>query len=1056
VSVGARPPASAVVDLERLRRAADATLRNAVAHLAGAGQWNRLHALLLGSTAWREAKLERFGSDVSYLEDLRLALDALQERSNRPSPGQVATAVELVMARHGVEAAGDLHSDVDLQTLAWLGRDTHAIAYARTRLVATGSPEGLCAVWRVLRERGRPNRLLLAEARDAVRALEPGARRTRLQVEIAESLLAIGEAEQGLGLLDAAFEESCGETEVQMVVTPTQAARVLIGVQGQEPISQPLAESVHDEPFHHLRLGNIVEALVRCRQFGRAAAAIPAIDSPAARVRLWGVLSRALRRARRAEASDRARADGERDASAIEDPGRRAHARAHLAARTDCPQRLLDAIEDDLQAATERAREAIRVGNQFALGRSQRLDRLNAVIGVENVCAVARALHRAGRRREAVAALSTAEGLVADLNAETDDEDLLGETPVLYIEQYAGARRVSSVARFSRREDAVGALAVACAAVGQRTRARALLADLGHERVRLACGYRIARLMARAGLAHEAIDVASTVPACPLFETDGGPDLVLLTRFNHDAYRRAATDSYADVARTAAAMLLARGRLVECEAFIPRAVEQYEPPTGREGATSGSTRDGRAGLRGELDGLLAHAYARAGRASEALELLASSHVRAAAAQTESIPFVVMRLIEAYARYDQVETAAALIPLVEIHSLQTDAHGIVAAAEAERRGPAGVRAGIRRLLDAREAGPEQATPYLRAGSLRIAAKRLAAIGAAREAAESIVAASEVAAGLKEPALKSDAFRLLAEAIHGIGDSEAVDAAYAVAADEARAVVPRWGAIRLYAALGESQHRTGRSASADGAFRAAVHELGLRYPGTHSADASALSLALARTDRFDLAVSVASTICDDPRYRAQLHETIHGLVAELTRAGRWAEASTLALTLTEPGDAARALCTIARGLVDAARDVEAARTLEFATSLGRRTTDPERRAGIAVGVAIIRARRGELDAALGELSALEDAEVRRLGLSAVQEEEIGRGNVVRGVAQWRGRSVEQLLERLVAWAPAFERIDPTLPPGVLTRALRIAGWYRPWWSRVHAAVIGSRVA
>jgi hypothetical protein len=135
-------------------------------HLYESGDHEHLQSLI--SKPWMEARY--LGGGYSYqgfLNDVSLA----RQTELAKKAYDVIALVRLQMARQVVTEQVSPYTDIDLQTLVWLGRDPEAIGYARQRRTPNEHFEGLFAIYGAIEERSGCDLKLYSEILHLANAL---------------------------------------------------------------------------------------------------------------------------------------------------------------------------------------------------------------------------------------------------------------------------------------------------------------------------------------------------------------------------------------------------------------------------------------------------------------------------------------------------------------------------------------------------------------------------------------------------------------------------------------------------------------------------------------------------------------------------------------------------------------------------------------------------------------------------------------------------------------------------------------------------------------------
>jgi len=148
-------------------------------HLLHARHYDELYTLLTDSPKWMEAKFIACSGDTAFVSDLDLAIS---QYADPLIPSQLVKLASLYAARQIINHRTKSYSDRDLRTLALLGHEAEALAYAYLREQFTERADGVLAIQSGIQQSGRTHPQLLDELIDLVdRIPEPIAKAIRLR-----------------------------------------------------------------------------------------------------------------------------------------------------------------------------------------------------------------------------------------------------------------------------------------------------------------------------------------------------------------------------------------------------------------------------------------------------------------------------------------------------------------------------------------------------------------------------------------------------------------------------------------------------------------------------------------------------------------------------------------------------------------------------------------------------------------------------------------------------------------------------------------------------------
>ncbi|WP_068816760.1 NB-ARC domain-containing protein [Phormidesmis priestleyi] len=133
---------------------------NLTFHLIKAERKEELYRLLVGSPDWMEAKFINCRGDSSYVADIKMAIDEL---NNSSDASQLLVLVRLNAAHQVVYERSSQYDNDYLEILAWLGREAESISHARLTLDINRRYIKLLAIYDALRKRGKDTSALLDE-----------------------------------------------------------------------------------------------------------------------------------------------------------------------------------------------------------------------------------------------------------------------------------------------------------------------------------------------------------------------------------------------------------------------------------------------------------------------------------------------------------------------------------------------------------------------------------------------------------------------------------------------------------------------------------------------------------------------------------------------------------------------------------------------------------------------------------------------------------------------------------------------------------------------------
>jgi tetratricopeptide (TPR) repeat protein len=1026
-------------------------LRQLAWHLERGGQYQKLYALLLDSPSWLEKKLSHFGSNDSYVEDLQIALKTLPVISD---PQQALICAQLHVARQVARTAGELYTDTDFQTLTWLGQEQLAVAYASARGDTIARFEGLLAIWESQLERGSTDRLLLFKIFDTSHLIGDTLRRISASIGVAERLAKLGEREVAGNLFISLFDELRDRGGISVTFTVTNRETLIISSDNELLREQMFVECADRELSQYRVERQLIGAMIRSDYLEEAFQSIAILDSGLVRIELWCILYQHCEVQSLKEQGALASQLAWSKIRELKIPAVRALANSFLMPLSKKSAEALQMVRANLVEVSERAAESIKLANSFELGRVKLVDKINVIQDIHNLCVAALALDQSGEHTMAEWAVSIASDLALTINppAEDDPDIILGETPLIYVEQWFGGERIESIACYGRRDDALAEVAVTFASIARLERAKSVLSEIRHEMVYAAVAHRLSPVLISAGLTDQAAEIASKAISLQLVKTQDGVDVVFVTGYNQKVYQSSGSSTETHFAEQLLEAFLQSKTVDECLLFIDETTRMLGTKEQRKSTERASVLNSAEHQRATLIRQIARYCAREGLLSRAKELLLMAHrIDSASVDSEQRPRTILALMEAFATTGNLGIAERLLRHLKDRQFLVKAHQLLARAEAREETENGIiRARNRLFVKARNVLSRYVIedPYERAESLRMIAKELAAMGCVDELVTTMVEAQIESESIDSPEYRSDALRLWAETAHELGYGAIVDEVFEAAIESARRVFPRYASVYLYAVLGESLDRTGRSDWADALFAMATHEIMLRYPRSHSSDAALLIPALAKTKRFDLAISLISAMSEDSRYSEKMYNMLELVAWKMVSAGLYGDASVLLLAITDPNVAADGYCTVAREAAKNGNSRYAEKAYETALRHSEKIADSYRKDTVLARLAASCIENDQSQRAAVLLGSISSSVVKEWALKVMSTHAMTRGDVVMGLEKWNASCSEALLADLADWSNVFAKIGESVPRLVLINALRIVGWYTPKWHEVYS--------
>ncbi len=361
----------------------DYGLNNLAFHLYEAGNAGRLQALM--SKSWMEARYERSRASYSgFLADVDLAWRAtLSEEAGKTG---LLSLIRLQTMRQVVGREVSAYTDLDLETMVWLGRADEAIGQARSRSDSQTKFDALMAVYRALKEKGRthaalPDGALLEDALEVAQHIPNDVERVKALADLAVAFTQASDVRA-----DAVFDQA-----------------------------QVVRESIVDEGHQTEAAYALVRTLAEAERFDQATAIAQTIKEDSWRMAGSRELVTSLSKAKRFEAANKIARDIEPDDLRAAALSRLGAAMAlerdfHATAVLDKAYHLAYSVQDDhrrayalreaavalAQADDSRASEAFKLARQVIESFRSDHDKTWALVPL------AEALAQTGRRDEAI------------------------------------------------------------------------------------------------------------------------------------------------------------------------------------------------------------------------------------------------------------------------------------------------------------------------------------------------------------------------------------------------------------------------------------------------------------------------------------------------------------------------------------------------------------------------------------------------------------------------------------------------------------------------------
>src|SRR5262249_25830879 len=122
--------------------------------------------------------------------------------------------------------------------------------------------------------------------------------------------------------------------------------------------------------------------------------------------------------------------------------------------------------------------------------------------------------------------------------------------------------------------------------------------------------------------------------------------------------------------------------------------------------------------------------------------------------------------------------------------------------------------------------------------------------------------------------------------------------------------------------------------------------------------------------------------------------------------------------------------------------------------RSIEDTDRRANVLSAIAASLAQAGHIDESLEVARSIEDTDRRTCALSVVALSLAQAGQFCNAFFVLQPRDFYDYLSSIAKWVLSLERLEPSFYLSIIIEVVRIVGWVRPQWYRIHDILTISR--
>lgn len=1048
-------------DLRSMRRAPDDVLRQVSKVLIGAKRYSDLYQLLLGNPAYLTAKFERFGTHSFFLEEIGLALKTLEAI---PQSYRITVMIALVTARHVVSDRLSSVTDIDLESLVWLSRVDEAISYARLRTDIESRFGGLLTIYRSLVLRQQPYPDILVELYEITATVQNLTRKTEFLLQIAEEAHDINLDD----IAEDAFRQATDtisqidESQVSRHVTTTNRGTVLVGWDG-DPNNPPklpevkwidlLEQEAKEKEFLTARL---LTNLIHSGRIAIVQERLALLGDPGSKVEILCLIYK-FQATKDAPVFESELLDqAYRLTQSIIDPSYRTLCFCHMLSAISSggnsltPSYILEYIKSGIESIKSAGMDFAELAGKFHIGRSENVDRVHAITAVQNMAFIARYLAQLGYLSESKQIISTARHTLE--NIPEGEEYLFEEVPIFYNELYFENSLVRADAYYGRHDDALGSIALALAEAHEIDEALAITNNLKHEVVASVTRYKLGLIFINQQHYEQAIQIALSLPQLPLFHTQYGLNFIFQTRYSAHVYRNRLSEfnTQTHLMQTIVESLVRNNNTVLVEQFLSDfkklpfgaahmrhiAANQHDHINQYRKATLLTVKRA-----------FAKALAQTAQLNEAeREFALIAKELETSTDVEKTTVLNIQLLEYYATHGRIDIAKRLVHYVRKSPLILEAHRIIG--EELAKDEDHLEEGLKRVgIKAKASLHSQPDDSLRAMSLGILAKALNRMKLTSMAMSFLQEAVSICDNIDNPAIQAWTWSNLAWTTYQVIDSKAVDVVFSASLQKTRGIFPRWNQIPVLITIADDMVKANRKEWAKEVFEVIKMEIGVRYPQTHKSSVGPFVDLLIRHKEYDLAVSMASTMVDNPMFAAdQDFQVFSSIALSLAAEKRYSEAANILMTVKNHEFFVKSISRMAITMFYNGDTELATKSISLARSACLRIKDisslDEASTDILIATGIVE-QRELTDAELVELGSKEKSiEV----LNSIGFDRIQHGNLIQGLPLLRLKSADDFLMFLLTHVRYLEQNPNDGFATQIENSLYIMAWYNNYWKTI----------
>jgi tetratricopeptide (TPR) repeat protein len=696
----------------------------------------------------------------------------------------------------------------------------------------------------------------------------------------------------------------------------------------------------------------------------------------------------------------------------------------------------LEFISQSLDATINEICEEIDAfidARQEIIGRIPGMDNVNSVFYAENLCELifqffSANLHQhIDRITGKIYALINAIEPVEYFNNE--------EQPIVYIEEHIRSRRVDSIPHFGRADDIRCLLAQTFDRIDDEAKALEVRLGISNEVVKTLSTYKRLKYLCDRGRITEAEDLLPTLLPLTLVFLHDRNKIRSMTRFNHEIFDISPINLYTLAVQKVAHAMFTNDFVERGRNLLISHIENLQSVSARMQTYSFlATSLVKAGYVGDAQGYLDRIVSE--------ELIETS-------QSQSFALIeLLQLLIQNRLAEQLEHLEQLANTIKIEALRQDGLRMLAEYLLTLNNEVYAKRGLQILEDLLGVNHDNTDQYMKCVSYEIIGKAFHRSGYTIRAKECILFALQSIDAMEDGLMKADVARTVAESMFHISDDHFVDNMFALAIQQSQKAFPRWDRIPILAFIAESLFRTGRTDLMKHVVSAAVHELRLRYPQAHGAIGSELINSLLKIGEFDLSVSIASSLRDDPRNLSIYNSVLQKIILELCRAGRFSDAANLQMMLTHPIRAAQSLIDFAVHLNEVHDKSRALSVLDHAEDLVTQIDDgSEVKDQLLASMAVAEARIRSFDKLQKTISSIRSRDQQDIARSRIADFLMAKHEYLHALALLNEDNLDDLIRHFVMWQHEFEKGHAGESIGLLAEMIRIASWYREDWNVIH---------